>query len=58
MVSQSTSLLRLNEYIHIYIQTSGLQYVVDNYIDLREGYYNNKDEDPCIKEDTTNESRE
>lgn len=44
-MDQSTGYDHLNEYIYVIIQTSGMSYVVENYIDLREQYYLNKQEE-------------
>lgn len=43
-MNQQITYNRLNEYIQAVIQTSGMMFVVSNYIVLREQYYLNK---PC-----------
>ena len=34
--------IRLNDFVHVFIQRNGLAYVVDNYQPIREKYYENK----------------
>lgn len=41
---QQTSEMRLNDIVHIYIQLSGIEYVCDNYKEIREEYYLNKEQ--------------
>jgi hypothetical protein len=53
---QSTDLFQLNDYIRIYIQSNGITYVTNNYIQLREDYYNKKESN--VDTINTNESRE
>ena len=40
---QQTLEMRLNDIVHIQIQSNGIEYVCDNYMSIREEYYNNKD---------------
>jgi hypothetical protein len=48
--------MRLNEVVHIYIQSNGMDFVCENYMEIREEYYLNKEQRPCL--DNDNESRE
>lgn len=38
-MNQSLTYNQLNEFIQVIINSNGIQYVVDNYINLREDYY-------------------
>lgn len=38
-MSQQTTYNHLNDFIQMIIQSSGFEFVVENYIDLREQYY-------------------
>lgn len=42
---QSSSTIRLNDVVHIVIQSKGMEYVSDNYIEIREDYYNKKEQE-------------
>ena len=34
---------RLNDIVHVHIQSNGIEYVCNNYMSIREEYYNNKE---------------
>ena len=36
--------LRLNDYVCIFLQLNGISYVCENYIEIREEYYLNKEQ--------------
>ena len=36
--------MRLNDVVHIYIQLSGISYVCENYKEIRDEYYMNKEQ--------------
>lgn len=52
MSQSSSSVFRLNDFIYLLIQSNGIEYVINNYLDLREDYYNN------YKDDTDKEEKE
>ena len=41
--------MRLNDVVHIYIQSNGMSYVCTNYISIREEYYVNKEQRSCAE---------
>jgi hypothetical protein len=48
--------MRLNDVVHIHIQTNGMNYVCDNYIVIREEYYSNKEQRSFDKSDNKESS--
>ena len=38
-----SSTIHLNDFVHIFIQKEGMEYVANNYIDIRQDYYNLKE---------------
>ena len=46
--SQFDNYDQFNDYIYHHIQISGIDYVADNYIDIRENYYYNRYSQPQL----------
>ena len=50
--------MRLNDFVHVYIQSNGMTYVCTNYISIREEYYINKEQRSCDEEIKSIEGRD
>ena len=48
--------IKLNDVVHIHIQTNGMNYVCDNYTVIREEYYANKEQRSFDKSDNKESS--
>ena len=55
---QQTIEMKLNDFVHVYIQSNGMMYVCTNYISIREEYYLNKEQRLCSSDNEEIESRD
>jgi hypothetical protein len=55
---QPTLEMRLNDVVHVYIQSNGMDYVCMHYMSIREEYYINKEQRSFHDNEIESESRD